>query len=87
LPRHSQVAANWLADKTFSGLKIAYMDALILGCWQFGIPTVYHFFFVPLTIGLAFLVAVMQTIYYRTENGSGTIAPPSVAVKEVVSQE
>jgi cytochrome bd ubiquinol oxidase subunit I len=44
------------------------MDALMLGRWQFGITTVYHFFFVPLTIGLAFLVAVMQTIYYRTEN-------------------
>ena len=40
----------------------------MLGRWQFGITTVYHFLFVPLTIGLAFLVALMQTIYYRTEN-------------------
>ena len=38
----------------------------MLGRWQFGITTVYHFLFVPLSIGLAFLVAVMQTIYYRT---------------------
>jgi cytochrome bd ubiquinol oxidase subunit I len=44
------------------------MDALSLGRWQFGITTVYHFLFVPLTIGLAFLVAVMQTIHYRTGN-------------------
>jgi Cytochrome bd terminal oxidase subunit I len=29
--------------------------------WQFGITTVYHFIFVPLTIGLSVLVAVMQT--------------------------
>jgi cytochrome bd ubiquinol oxidase subunit I len=40
----------------------------MLGRWQFGITTVYHFLFVPLSIGLAFLVAVMQTIYYRTAN-------------------
>jgi cytochrome bd ubiquinol oxidase subunit I len=44
------------------------MDALSLGRWQFGITTVYHFLFEPLTIGLAFLVAVMQTIHYRTGN-------------------
>ena len=42
------------------------MDALTLARWQFGITTVYHFLFVPLTIGLVFLVAVMQTLYYRT---------------------
>jgi cytochrome d ubiquinol oxidase subunit I len=44
------------------------MDVLTLSRWQFGITTVYHFLFVPLTIGLAFLVAVMQTIHYRTGN-------------------
>jgi cytochrome d ubiquinol oxidase subunit I len=37
-----------------------------LARWQFGITTVFHFLFVPLTIGLAFLVAVMQTAAYRT---------------------
>jgi cytochrome bd ubiquinol oxidase subunit I len=42
------------------------MDALDLARWQFGIVTVYHFLFVPLTIGLAFLVALMQTAWYRT---------------------
>ena len=42
------------------------MDTLMLGRWQFGITTVYHFLFVPLRIGLAFLVAVMQTIYKFT---------------------
>lgn len=44
------------------------MDALDIARWQFGIVTVYHFFFVPLTIGLAPLVAVMQTIWYKTGN-------------------
>src|SRR5690606_37766734 len=42
------------------------MDALDLARWQFGITTVYHFIFVPLTIGLSPLVAIMQTIWVRT---------------------
>lgn len=44
------------------------MDSLLLAQLQFGITTVYHFFFVPLTLGLSVLVALMQTIYYRTGN-------------------
>jgi len=42
------------------------MDELMLARWQFGVTTVYHFFFVPLTLGLSILVAIMQTFYYRT---------------------
>ncbi|MFJ8816648.1 cytochrome ubiquinol oxidase subunit I [Amycolatopsis thermoflava] len=42
------------------------MNALDLARWQFGITTVYHFIFVPLTIGLSFLVAGMQTAWVRT---------------------
>jgi cytochrome bd ubiquinol oxidase subunit I len=42
------------------------MDALDLARWQFGITTVYHFLFVPLTIGLSFLVAGLQTAWVRT---------------------
>ena len=44
------------------------MNALDLARWQFGITTVYHFIFVPLTISLAFLVAGLQTVWYRTGN-------------------
>jgi len=44
------------------------MNALDLARWQFGIVTVYHFLFVPLTIGLSFLVALMQTAWYRSGN-------------------
>lgn len=44
------------------------MDALTLARLQFGITTVYHFFFVPLSIGLAIIVALMQTWYVRTGN-------------------
>jgi cytochrome bd ubiquinol oxidase subunit I len=44
------------------------MSPLILARWQFGVTTVYHFFFVPLTLGLSILVAVMETLYVRTGN-------------------
>ena len=42
------------------------MSALDLARWQFGITTVYHFLFVPITLGLSFLVAIMQTMWVRT---------------------
>ena len=42
------------------------MDSLGLARWQFGITTFYHFFFVPITIGMAFPVAGIQTARYRT---------------------
>jgi cytochrome d ubiquinol oxidase subunit I len=44
------------------------MDPLILSRLQFGVTTVYHFFFVPLTLGLGWFVAIMQTQYYRTND-------------------
>lgn len=42
------------------------MDSILLARSQFAITTVYHFFFVPLTLGLSVLVAIMETIYVRT---------------------
>ena len=42
------------------------MNSLDLARWQFAITTVYHFIFVPITIGLGFLVAGLQTAWYRT---------------------
>ena len=42
------------------------MNALSLARWQFAITTVYHFIFVPITIGSGFLVAGFQTAWYRT---------------------
>jgi len=38
---------------------------VMLSRWQFGVTITYHFLFVPLTIGLALLVAVMQVLAYR----------------------
>lgn len=44
------------------------MDALILARAQFAATTVFHFFFVPLSIGLAFIVAIYQTMYVVKKN-------------------
>ena len=44
------------------------MDALDLARWQFGITTVYHFLFVPLSISLAFVVAGFQAAWFKTGN-------------------
>ncbi|MGE5127922.1 MAG: cytochrome ubiquinol oxidase subunit I [Betaproteobacteria bacterium] len=46
------------------------MDALTLARWQFGITTVYHFFFVPLTLGLVWVVAGLQTAWHVTGDES-----------------
>ncbi len=42
------------------------MNPLLLARLQFAVTTVYHFFFVPLTLGLSILVALMETVYVRT---------------------
>ena len=42
------------------------MSALELARWQFAITTIYHFLFVPVSIGLSLTVAYMQTRWVRT---------------------
>ena len=42
------------------------MDATDLARWQFAITTVYHFLFVPITIGLSAVVAAFHTAWVRT---------------------
>jgi cytochrome bd ubiquinol oxidase subunit I len=42
------------------------MDVLMLSRWQFAITCMFHFIFVPLTLGLSVLVAWMETKYVRT---------------------
>ena len=44
------------------------MDATDLARWQFAITTVYHFLFVPITIGMSLIVAVFHTAWVRTRN-------------------
>ncbi len=42
------------------------MDVLMLSRLQFAAATFFHFLFVPLTLGLSVLIAIMETIYVRT---------------------
>jgi cytochrome d ubiquinol oxidase subunit I len=42
-----------------------------LARWQFATTSIYHFLFVPVTIGLAFLVALLQTAWYRNQRVGG----------------
>lgn len=39
------------------------MTELMLARLQFGATTIFHFLFVPMSIGLVFMVALMQTVY------------------------
>ena len=41
------------------------MSALDLARWQFGSVTLYHFLFVPITIGITWFVALFETLWYR----------------------
>nr|WP_289716746.1 cytochrome d ubiquinol oxidase subunit II [uncultured Escherichia sp.] len=41
-------------------------DVIDLSRWQFALTALYHFLFVPLTLGLIFLLAIMETIYVVT---------------------
>ena len=44
------------------------MEALLLSRWQFAITTVYHFLFVPITLGLSIFTALLETCYVRTKH-------------------
>ncbi|HEY5469759.1 MAG TPA: cytochrome ubiquinol oxidase subunit I [Bacteroidales bacterium] len=35
---------------------------------QFALTAIYHWLFVPLTLGLSFIIAIMETIYFKTGN-------------------
>jgi cytochrome d ubiquinol oxidase subunit I len=42
------------------------MDVVALSRLQFGLTAMYHFLFVPLTLGLSVLIAIMESIYVTT---------------------
>ena len=44
------------------------MDIVLLSRLQFALTTVYHWLFVPLTLGTGWFVAFMQTRYYQTRD-------------------
>ncbi len=44
------------------------MDTVLLSRLQFALTTIYHWLFVPLTLGMGWFVAFMQTRYYQTKD-------------------
>ena len=64
------------------------MTKLDLARLQFAMTSIYHFLFVPVTIGLSFLVAMLQTAWYRHGNEAhlrltrffGTLLVSTIAV-------
>ncbi len=44
------------------------MDLLTLSRLQFGMTAFYHFLFVPLTLGLAFMIAILKTFYLKNRD-------------------
>ncbi|RXF73192.1 cytochrome ubiquinol oxidase subunit I [Hansschlegelia zhihuaiae] len=47
-------------------MTFADLDVVSLSRLQFGLTAMYHFLFVPLTLGLAVLLAIMETVYVMT---------------------
>ena len=44
------------------------MDVLSLARFQFAMTTVFHFFFVPFSIGMGLVAAIMETMYVRKKD-------------------
>ena len=44
------------------------MDIVSLARFQFGMTTIFHFFFVPFSIGTGLVVAIMETMWVRTKD-------------------
>ena len=42
------------------------LDIVALSRLQFALTAMYHFIFIPLTLGLAVLLAIMETVYVMT---------------------
>lgn len=43
------------------------IDVVDLSRLQFALTAMYHFLFVPLTLGMAFLLAIMESLYVMTD--------------------
>ena len=49
-------------------MEVVSMDVLMLSRLQFAVATYFHFLFVPLTLGLSLLLAIMETRYVITKD-------------------
>ena len=44
------------------------MEALLLARWQFALTSIYHWLFVPVTLGMTVVVACLEITYVSTNN-------------------
>lgn len=44
------------------------MEALLLARWQFALTSIYHWLFVPVTLGMTVVVAILEITYVSTNN-------------------
>ena len=65
------------------------LDIVELSRLQFALTAMYHFLFVPLTLGMAFLLAIMETVYvlsgkqiYQLCAGRGNRSDHGVPVRD-----
>ena len=61
------------------------MDPTDIARWQFAITTVYHFLFVPITIGLSAIVAGYETAWVRT--GNEQLAPADQVLRQALPDQ
>jgi hypothetical protein len=59
------------STSTLNHEKESKMDVVALSRLQFGLTALYHFLFVPLTLGLAILLVIMEVVYVTTGKSSG----------------
>src|SRR6202045_1223802 len=48
------------------GIDVFDFDPISLSRLQFAVTALYHFLFVPLTLGLSFLLVIMESVYVMT---------------------
>src|SRR5262249_15283998 len=65
-PMSGSAGSGWRTGS--SAVSIVAASTVDLARTQFATTTIYHFLFVPLTLGLGPLVAIMQTAWLRTGN-------------------
>ena len=66
--RQAKAPTKGLQDELRGCAMELFADVALLSRIQFAATVAYHFFFVPLSIGLGLILAINETRYYRSRN-------------------